>query len=58
MEKIKDSLEEIPERERWLYENPEALASVQRGLEEARRGEYAEAPDLEVDLKEFGEGED
>ena len=30
---------EIPAREQWLYENPEAYASVRRGLDEAGKGE-------------------
>lgn len=29
---------EIPARERWLYENPEALASVLKGIEQAEAG--------------------
>ena len=29
---------EIPERERWLYKNPEALAMVEQGLRESAEG--------------------
>lgn len=42
----------IPEREAWLYENPQALALVRRGLDEARRGKVAsKAPDLKAAAK-------
>jgi len=30
---------EIPAREQWLYESPEAYASVRRGLSQAAKGE-------------------
>ncbi|RJP19511.1 MAG: hypothetical protein C4527_26765 [Candidatus Omnitrophota bacterium] len=30
--------EDIPEREKWLYENPEALASVRRGIQQSKEG--------------------
>ena len=37
----------IPERESWLYENKEALASVRRALKQAKEGRFAaKAPDL------------
>lgn len=36
----------IPEREAWLYQNPKALASVRRGLEQAREGRLTKGPDL------------
>jgi hypothetical protein len=29
----------IPARERWLHENPKAMASVKRGLEQSRLGQ-------------------
>lgn len=41
--------EAVPAREVWLYRNPKALASVMRGLDESKRGEAAEAPDLDAD---------
>ncbi len=34
----------IPEREAWLYESPKALASVRRGLDQARKGKVAKNP--------------
>ena len=34
----------IPEREAWLYENPKALASVRRGLDQARKGNVTRNP--------------
>jgi len=36
----------IPEREAWLYEDEKALASVRRGLNQARRGKFVKGPDL------------
>ena len=39
----------VPKREEWLHKNPEALKSVERGLEQAKRGELSEGPDLDAD---------
>ena len=42
----------IPEREVWLYENPKALASVRRGLDQARKGKVPKnPPDLKAAAK-------
>ena len=42
----------IPEREAWLYENPKALASVRRGLDQARKGRVSKnPPDLKAAAK-------
>ena len=49
----------IPEREVWLYENARALASVRRGLDQARKGEVAKnPPDLKAAAKLAGQLED
>jgi hypothetical protein len=42
----------ILEREAWLYENPKALASMRRGLDQARKGDVAKnPPDLKAAAK-------
>ncbi len=38
----------IPEREAWLYDDPEALTSVRRGLEQVAHGDYSPGPDLDA----------
>ena len=36
----------VPEREAWLWENETAKAMVDRGTEQAARGELSDGPDL------------
>ena len=46
----------IPEREVWLYENPKALASVRRGLDQARKGSVTQnPPDMKAAAKLAGQ---
>ncbi|HTW07258.1 MAG TPA: hypothetical protein VME46_07100 [Acidimicrobiales bacterium] len=35
---VLDPLAEIPARERWIFENPEALVALREGVESARKG--------------------
>ncbi|MBW4667871.1 MAG: hypothetical protein KME60_10680 [Cyanomargarita calcarea GSE-NOS-MK-12-04C] len=48
-------IEKIPVEQRWLWQNPEALGMVLRGIEQAARGEvhdlgsFAQYADLEID---------
>ncbi|HUS44911.1 MAG TPA: hypothetical protein VM219_02635 [Phycisphaerae bacterium] len=41
--------EAVPAREVWLYKNAKALEAVRAGIEEARAGRFAEAPDVKAD---------
>jgi hypothetical protein len=45
------SLLPYPPSEAWLHKSKEALASVKRGLEQARKGEFVDPPDLDEDEK-------
>jgi hypothetical protein len=46
----------VPEREAWLYNNPDALKSVLVGLSEARAGKFAtDPPDIDADCAQFPE---
>lgn len=45
---ILEPMTAVPEREAWLYKNPEALASVKRGLKDAAEGKTSDFdPDKE-----------
>jgi hypothetical protein len=46
----------VPEREAWLYNNPDALKSVLVGLNEARAGKFSSAPpDIDADCAQHPE---
>jgi hypothetical protein len=36
----------VPEREGWLWDNPDAIGRVGEGLEQALRGNLSDGPDL------------
>jgi hypothetical protein len=41
----------IPAHEAWLFKNKKALASVLRGLEQAKRMDFVDPPNLDEDEK-------
>ena len=52
---VLDPLVEIPAREHWIYKNPEALASLMRGIDDAKQGRTV---DLDIDFSQFVDNED
>jgi predicted transcriptional regulator len=46
---------EIPAREKWLFDNPEALANVRRGLADAKAGRLVSRPSFDKYTKEDDE---
>lgn len=52
---ILDPLVEIPARDHWIYKNPEALASLMRGIEDAKSGRII---DVDIDFFQFLDDED
>jgi hypothetical protein len=38
----------VPAPEAWLHQNPEALASVMRGMKQAAEGQSAPGPELDA----------
>ena len=49
--------EMVPAREAWLFNNPDAITSVMRGLAQAQAGEAASAPNLQADAEAFEDSE-
>jgi len=47
---VLDPFVEIPAREHWIYKNPEALASLERGIEDAKNGRIV---DVDIDFSQF-----
>jgi len=48
----------IPAQEAWLYKSQTALDRVREGLDEARRGKFADTPDVESDLNSLDDVEE
>lgn len=52
---VLDPLIEIPARDHWIYKNPEALASLMRGIEDAKAGRIVY---VDIDFSQFLDEED
>lgn len=52
---VLDPLIEIPAREHWIYKNPEALASLMRGIEDLKAGRIKDRGSFAKYAKEEGD---
>ena len=52
---VLDPVVEIPARDHWIYKNPEALASLMRGIEDVKNGRIV---DMNIDFSQFLDDED
>ncbi len=52
---ILEPLAEIPARELWLYQNPAALKSVLKGLDQSKKGEVEKLDVADLDLADENE---
>lgn len=53
---VLDPFVEIPAREKhWIYKNPKALASLKKGIEDAKNGRLV---DMNIDFSQFLDEED
>lgn len=52
---ILEPLVEVKAKDHWIYKNPEALASLMRGLEDAKEGRITT---LDIDYSQFLDEED
>jgi len=43
----------IPSRELWIYQNPEVIKRIQKGLQDAREGKITEVKDVKKFLKDL-----
>ncbi|MGB0560407.1 MAG: hypothetical protein ACPGVO_01205 [Spirulinaceae cyanobacterium] len=55
----KPNIKVVSLEDSWLVQNPDAYATVLRGIEQAKQGIFAEeTPDFEADFAEFADAED
>lgn len=52
---VLEPMVEIPAREHWIYKNPEALASLLRGIEDAKNERIL---NVDIDFSQFLDDED
>jgi len=52
--KNKVTIINVPSRELWIYQNPNVLKSIQKGLQDAQEGKITEVRNVKEFLKKQG----